>query len=98
MPGLGPPPPGSSHRPGRYVKHRMGIFAYASSTTFFARQNCAVSQRVFERDCTVCQCNMAEDCFSSSEIRDAIRSSVETFPSINEFIFGYWCLPVEFYH
>jgi len=27
---------------------------------------------------------MAENCFSSSEIRDAIRSSVEIFPSINE--------------
>ena len=27
---------------------------------------------------------MAELCFSSSEIRDAIRSSVEIFPSINE--------------
>ncbi|XP_044170887.1 ATP-dependent DNA helicase RecQ-like, partial [Acropora millepora] len=27
---------------------------------------------------------MAENCFSSSEIRDAIRSSVKNFPSINE--------------
>ena len=27
---------------------------------------------------------MVENCFSSSEIRDAIRSSVEIFPSINE--------------
>ena len=37
----------SSHWPGRYVKHRMGSFAYASSTTYFACQNCAVSQRYF---------------------------------------------------
>ena len=35
----------SSHGPGRYAKHCMGSFAYASSTTFFARQNCIVSQR-----------------------------------------------------
>ena len=76
----------SSHGPGRYAKHRMGSFVYASSTIFFTRQeiNCAVSQRVFERDCTVCQCNTAENCYSSSEIRDAIRSSVKIFPSINE--------------
>ena len=75
----------SSHGPRRYVEHRMGSFAYASSTNFFARQNinCAFSQRV-ERDYIICQCNMAENCFSSREIRDAIRSSVEIFPSINE--------------
>ena len=32
----------SSHGPARYVEHSMGSFAYASSTTFFARKNCAV--------------------------------------------------------
>ena len=29
----------SSHGPGRYVKHRIGSFAYTSSTISFARQN-----------------------------------------------------------
>ena len=36
----------SSHGPGRYVKHRIGSFAYACSTTFFSRLNCVATPQL----------------------------------------------------